>query len=217
MSNRRIVLVRHGESEEDIDPSIKSAVDDPAKLTAQGRLQAQAKAEELTPLLLGFSGHVLYHSPSVRVKETSQFFLSKLPPISPDRIFEDGRIRNLDWGSTNSDNVREVEAERYKVGVLNFHFPDGDHTPTYVGRIGSFCEEVVSKIIAEESVCALIFTHGFALRVIAKHFIGISNEDFRYLSNPGNCFTLIIDVEEGSGGLIMTPLSELPRVKFDID
>ena len=36
--------------------------------------------------------------------------------------------------------------------------------------------------------CVVIFTHGFALRAIVKHSLGINDEDFRFLQNPPNCY-----------------------------
>lgn len=89
MSTHKIMIVRHGESEEDQNPSIKSLVDDPAKLTPRGRIQAKEKLLELLPEYDGFSNYLVYHSPSARdngnCRNFPGLFTTDLLPISKRR------------------------------------------------------------------------------------------------------------------------------------
>lgn len=211
------MIVRHGESEEDQNPSIKSLVDDPAKLTPRGRIQAKEKLFELLPEYDGFSNYLVYHSPSARVRETAEIFLDYLQPIYCPLVKEEPSIRNLNWGKTTLENVKNIEAERYKVGVLNFQFPEGDHTPTYVRNIELFCAGLLVEFSKFDNVCTTIFTHGFAQRVIAKCLLGISNEEFRYLSNPKNCYSCVIDVKLESTSPVLLLREPLPTIKFNLD
>jgi len=60
--------------------------------------------------------------------------------------------------------------------------------------------------------CVIIFTHGFALRVIAKAFLHMSDEEFRYLSNPPNCYVATVNITK-SGIVLKEPL---PKIKSKI-
>ena len=123
-------------------------------------------------------------------------------------ISEVESIRNLNWGNTNHQNVKQISRERYDKGVLYFQFPNGDNTPTFVKNIGQF---VVDNVLGEPDDCIIIFTHGFALRVIAKFILGISDKEFRYLRNPKNCFSLVI--RKNINGVLI-PDYPLPRVSL---
>lgn len=217
MSKHKIVIMRHGESEEDKDPGVKSAVNDPARLTSFGREQVRQKACELLNEYSGFENFLVYHSGSVRVVETAEIFLSQSDIFAGVGMVIDPSIRNLDWGKTNQFNVREVEAERYRTGVLNFQFPGGDNTPDYVQRIASFCQRLIEQMSQFDNVCTTLFTHGFALRVIVKHLLGMSDDEFRYLSNPKNCFSCILEIDYSSRFPRIKIKTPLPRVEFLID
>jgi len=102
--------------------------------------------------------------------------------------------------------------ERYRVGVLYFQFPNGDNTPEFVREIEAFVSEILSHGVSRTCPkCIIIFTHGFALRVIAKAFLGISDEEFRYLRNPPNCYVASLTIKEGTPSID----EPLPRVSFD--
>lgn len=217
MKNRKIIILRHGESEEDKDPAIKSAVNDPAKLTPTGRLQVAEKLSKLLPEYSGFKSYQMYYSPSARVRETMEIFTGGLRSLYPLVVKEEKSIRNLDWGKTTAENVKQIESERYRVGVLNFQFPDGDHTPTYVRNIDSFCKTILGDMMGHDSVCTTLFTHGFAQRVIVKCLTGMSDEEFRYLANPGNCFSCIMDVGSNSETVEVRMREPFPRINFRID
>jgi len=163
------------------------------------------------------SAKLIYHSPSIRVKETAGIFIETLSKLHPLEVKEEAAIRNLDWGKTTIENVKEVESERYRVGVLNFQFPEGDHTPTYVRNIDSFCKNMLTSLLKHENACVTLFTHGFAQRVIVKCLTEMQDEDFRYLANPGNCFSYIIDIENTSGATKVNTRIPFPRINFSID
>ncbi len=217
MGNWKIIILRHGESEEDKNPNIKSAVNDPAKLTQKGRQQVEVKLSELMYEYNKTSTHLIYHSPSARVKETAGIFIEALSKLYPLEVKEEAAIRNLDWGKTTTENVREIERERYRVGVLNFQFPSGDHTPTYVRNIDLFCKNMLANMLKHEDACVTLFTHGFAQRVIVKCLTEMQDADFRYLANPGNCFSYIIDIENTSGVTKVKTRTPFPRINFSID
>lgn len=188
---KKIILVRHGQSLEDIDPTLHNIKNGKiAELTSTGKEQANQLGLNLRakiPLTENFS---VYMSPALRVQETWTILSNQIN--SPIEIVTDSRIRNLNWGNITSENRSSVEAQRYKSGVLNFTFPEGDHTPDYVSLLNDFIEKIITpcKVNDSEVGILLFITHGFALRVILKYLLDLNEKEFQWLSNPPNCYTI---------------------------
>jgi broad specificity phosphatase PhoE len=186
---KRIILVRHGQSLEDIDPTMHNIKSGRvAELTEIGRSQVNELGLSLQEKLKRSDKLLVYVSPALRAQETWAILSTQID--SSVKVQTDQRIRNLNWGNITLENRATVEAQRYETGVLNFTFPEGDHTPDYVNAINDFLESVVVPFKDKEfDVSTLFFiTHGFALRVILKYLLALSDKDFRWLRNPPNCY-----------------------------
>lgn len=187
MTLKNLLVLRHAESQEDVDFSAHSKEDKYIGITERGVRQAVSVAPLISNVLLQGRGFLVIASPCRRIEETLRnVFLgwSTAPQVSVD-----SRLRNLNWGSTNSENRLVIEKERYAAGVLEYSFPEGDSTPEYVKNLQFLLNNLLvdcEKTPYPESV--LIATHGFALRVIVKILLGMSNEEFRWLANPSNCY-----------------------------
>jgi broad specificity phosphatase PhoE len=182
-------MIRHAQSQEDVDPNVKNGRGDhQISITELGKRQASNTIKEIRRRLPARCSVQVYSSPSNRVLETARIVSSGFSDQESDIIIEP-RIRNLDWGNVTQENLKEIERERYKAGVLHYQFPGGDHSPTFVRQIGEFVDELLVKgriEIFPENV--IILTHGFAMRVITKFLLGMSDDDFRWISNPPNCY-----------------------------
>ncbi len=210
---RQVFLIRHAESGEDVNPNIRNEVsDNQISLTGIGVEQVNAMVERILPQLARYSRIKVFVSPSNRAVETLEAFISYFPDAEFD-VVNEPRIRNLDWGNTTIENVREIERQRYEVGVLYFQFPGGDNTPEFVQNIQRFVDELQAEgARADYPECVIMFMHGFALRLVAKAFLGMSDDAFRYLANPANCYVAVLDISE-SGVSLQEPL---PIVRFNI-
>ena len=210
---KRALLVRHAESEEDVDPTIRShIIDSRISVTAAGKKQVEELARKLRPSIKSCTSVRLIASVTNRALQTTQLFSSHFPQKKFDVVHDD-RIRSLNWGNVDETTIRQVERERYKVGVLYFQFPEGDDTKSFVKGIEDFVSDL--RLSGQEVTypeCLVIFTHGFALRVIAKAALGISDEDFRYLANPPNCYVATLNFSRGKFSLE----DPLPIVNFEI-
>lgn len=210
---KQVFLVRHAQSEEDVDPSMRNGTTDRRiSITTVGKRQALEAAEILSPKIFVYQRVKIITSPSNRANQTMSLFCSSFPLIDFDSSIEP-RIRNLNWGNVDENTVKAVEKERYRVGVLHFQFPQGDSTPDFVRGvedfIGELKEEGMSKNHPE---CAVIFTHGFALRIIVKAFLATTDEDFRFLANPPNCYVATLDRGESGEFILQEPF---PKVNFE--
>jgi len=210
---KKVFLVRHAQSEEDVDPNVRnSAHDTRISITSVGKQQVVQLVDAMTPKIGDYQRVKIITSPSTRADQTTFLFCSRFPTVTFDVVHEEC-IRNLNWGNVDETTMKEVEQERYRVGVLYFQFPGGDDTPKFVKKIEEFVARLLQDGLQHDHPkCVIIFTHGFALRVIAKAFLSMSDEEFRYLSNPPNCYVATINITQ-SGIDLEEPL---PRIKFKI-
>lgn len=190
MPLENIFVIRHGESEEDVSPDIKAVVKDPEiGLTPNGIKQVQESAEAIRGELAGFEKITLYVSPYKRTRQTAEIVMNTLKDDRMQMIMEPS-LRGLDWGNVTPENLKYIEQERYKVGVLHYHFPKGDKSPEYVGSIYDFVFRIIKEkhINNDKKECVIIIGHGFSLRVVVKAFTEMTDEDFRWIKNPSHAF-----------------------------
>lgn len=191
MALKSILLIRHTESLEDIDATLHNVTDELVSLTDNGRAQARNLGETWSVRFTTDTTLKVYLSTSNRAREAWDILSPYFPP--PQSIQVDERIRNLNWGNTTLENRSQIEVERYAAGVLNYQFPNGDNTPEYVNNIGQLVSKAVSGRKDESfPEYIVIVTHGFALRIIVRQLLHISNADFKWLRNPPNGYCLEI-------------------------
>lgn len=130
---RRIVLVRHGESEGNADDTVYEREPDHAlRLTPQGRGQAAEAGERLRELF-GEEAISAYVSPYRRTLQT--FRELRLDP-SRVRMREEPRLREQDWGNwQDRDDVRLQKAYRDAYGHFFYRFAQG--SPARTSTTGS--------------------------------------------------------------------------------
>lgn len=210
---KHILLIRHAQSQEDVNPNMKCrAQDQRISITSTGKKQVLELASSLRPIISAYERVRLITSGSTRVKHTAQLFERQFPS-SVFEISIEQCVRNLDWGNVDENTIQAVEAERYRVGVLYFQFPGGDNTPAFVSEIEAYVERLLREGLDSHAPdCVVIFTHGFALRLIAKALLKINDDDFRYLANPPNCYVASFKVN----GVQITIEQPLPCITFDL-
>ena len=207
MKAKRIIVIRHAESEEDISPNLNGErIDKEISITRNGKIQARNTVRRVLERVCSYDSVRIYSSPSNRAVETAQIIESGLRWVKADLLIEP-RIRNLNWGNTAPENIRHVEKERYEAGVLYYKFSGGDNSATFVGLIGCFISEILNHD-NESPEALVIVTHGFALRIIAKFLLQMSDEDFRWIKNPANCYIADFTVLESGENVIETPLEK---------
>ena len=183
-----VMVIRHGESEDDINPELKSLIGNAeVGLTEQGILQVEKIAEQIEADCRDFEKITLYVSPFKRAKETGEIILRKLNDRRISLVVEPS-LRALDMGNISNANQKEIEKERYEIGALKYKFKEGDDSSVYVSNIYDFVRRVITDkhINSTDKECLLIITHGFPFRVVVKAFTTMTDEDFRWIKNPPN-------------------------------
>src|SRR5215208_6099932 len=97
MKPKRIILIRHGQSEGNVDQSLFEFKPDYAlNLTDEGIEQAKQAGMEINAVI-GQEALQVYVSPYYRTRQTFQYIQESLHS-NVVKVFEDPRLREQDWG-----------------------------------------------------------------------------------------------------------------------
>ena len=140
MKPKRIILIRHGESEGNLDNSLYETTPDYAlKLTQQGIAQAKQAGREIKSII-GEESLYAYLSPFFRTRETFENIRESIE----NNIFkaiEDPRIREQDWGHLrHPDDNKEIIKARDDFSTFYFRIPDGESGADVYDRVTTFLD-----------------------------------------------------------------------------
>jgi broad specificity phosphatase PhoE len=187
MKPKRIILIRHGESEGNVDRLIyKSKPDYALALSENGIRQAREAGERLKKII-GNESAFFYVSPFWRTRETFENIATKL---DRDKISwtEEPRIREQEWGHLRSpEEGALIEKDRDQYGTFYFRIPDGESAADVYDRVSDFLGSLhrdFEKPDLPENV--VIITHGMAIRLFLMRWFHWTVEDFEIIANPFN-------------------------------
>ncbi|MGW8850175.1 histidine phosphatase family protein [Streptomyces xiamenensis] len=182
---RRIVLLRHGESQGNYDDSVYERIPDHAlELTEKGRHQAAEAGTRLREVFDG-EGVSAYVSPYRRTLQT--FHLLGLDPTLV-RVREEPRLREQDWGNwQDREDVRRQKRARDAYGHFFYRFAQGESGADVYDRVGAFLESLWRSFESpDHPPNVLLVTHGLTMRLFCMRWLHWSVAEFESLSNPGN-------------------------------
>lgn len=183
---KRIVLVRHGESQGNVDDTIYETDPDHAlSLTPRGRQQAAETGARLRAYL-GGEPITMYASPYVRVGETIEALDLGVPV---DEIRVEPRLREQDWA--NFQDPVDIAAQRKlrdEYGHFYYRFTHGESGSDVYDRVSTFLESLWRSFdtqdMADENL--VIVTHGLTMRLFCMRWFHWSVDYFEALNNPEN-------------------------------
>ena len=180
----RIILLRHGESEANIDPSILGhKPDNMVELTERGREQARAAGLRIKKLLgPAADGNspvaTVVLSPFERTQQTLCCLLETLGETAVREVHVDSRVREQEFG--NLQNLQEMEEDRAlaaKVGRFYYRRNNGESSADVYDRASDLWESLCSgysigtrfaprdqQAITSEDKTLIIVTHGLTMR-----------------------------------------------------
>lgn len=182
---QRIILVRHGESEGNIDDHIYETVPDHSlRMTERGRQQVIDAGRRLRELIADETLR-MWVSPYVRTQETAE-----LLDLDIDR--EDWRIeprlREQDWANFQDPvQIAEEKRLRNEYGHFWYRFTHGESGSDVYDRVSTFLESLHRSFEdpdMERNV--VIVTHGLTMRLFCMRWFRWSVEYFESISNPEN-------------------------------
>ena len=198
---RRLILIRHGESQGNVDKGCYQHIpDNLIQLTGQGREQAREAGRRLRELI-GDESVLFYVSPFLRSQQTFHI-ISESFREGQYRVREDPRIREQEWGNSQQPAaMADIMAERERVGRFFYRFQDGESGADVFDRVSSFMEsmfrEMGQDIPAQNMV---LVSHGLFMRLFLTRFYRWSVERFTHLANPHNGEFYVLEREDKFAG-----------------
>jgi broad specificity phosphatase PhoE len=207
MKPKRIILVRHGESEGNEDERLHASVPDYAtNLTPRGIMQSREAGKEIKKLI-GSESLYAYLSPYYRTRQTYQYIKECVEP-NVQRAFEDPRLREQDWGHLrHPDENEEIVQSRKSFSRFYYRIPDGESGADVYDRLSTFLETLYrdfEKPDYAENV--LIVTHGLSLRLFLMRWFHWSVEEFEILLSPKNGQLIVMERQTDGRYKLMSEL-----------
>ncbi|RDX69319.1 Phosphoglycerate mutase-like protein AT74, partial [Mucuna pruriens] len=205
---RRIILVRHGESEGNVDESVYTRIPDPKiSLTDKGRAQAEECGYRIKKMIQKDADQhwqvYFYVSPYRRTLQTLQSLARPFQRSTIAGFREEPRIREQDFGNFQNREKMRVEKELRKLyGRFFYRFPDGESAADVYDRITGFRETLRTDINIgryqppgkkKTEMNLIIVSHGLTLRVFLMRWYKWTVQQFEGLNNMGNGDMLVME------------------------
>lgn len=204
---KRILLVRHAQSQANVDLGHYETIPDYAfTITEKGETQA-LEAVKAIKNIIGDDKLVAYVSP---YRRTHMTFAGICQSIGDNVVtsYEEPRVREQDFGhfQTESEFVSAYR-QSVKYGRFYYRFGNGESIADVYARVSMFIETLHRESQqADFPETVLIVTHGIALRILAMVLQRETQEYFDSLQNPENCEVVILEPHpNGLGGEIFVP------------
>ena len=207
MKPKRIILVRHGESEGNADRYNYESIPDYAlNLTEKGKEQALKAGDKIRDII-GRQSINSYISPYYRTRQTFAGIESAIKN-NLTTIYEDPRLRELDWGHLrHPDDNESIIRERNEYGIFYYRIKDGESGADVYDRVSTFLETIYRDFRKEDyAENTLIVTHGMTLRIFLMRWFHWSVEEFENIRNPGNCQVVVMEKDQNNMYQLITDL-----------
>ncbi|XP_043722677.1 phosphoglycerate mutase-like protein AT74 [Telopea speciosissima] len=211
---KRIILVRHGESEGNLDGTAYTTTpDNQIPLTPHGIEQARLAGERIRRVVSndGRSQNwkvYFYVSPYQRTRSTLREIGRSFPRNRILGVREECRVREQDFGNFQvEERMKATKSAREKFGRFFFRFPEGESAADVFDRLSSFLESLwrdidMKRLVhhrrCDDEINLVIVSHGLALRVFLMKWFKWTVEQFENLNNLCNCESRVIQL--GAGG-----------------
>jgi broad specificity phosphatase PhoE len=200
MKPHRIILVRHGESEGNLDRNTYAEKQDyKLLLTPAGEKQAAEAGKKLKEII-GNERTLFYISPLWRTRMTFEY-LAKDFDREMYRWKEDPRLREQEWGHFRDLKANiQIDAERNKFGTFYYRIKDGESCADVYDRVSDFMHSLYrdfEKPYFPQNV--VIVTHGMTLRLFLMRWFHWTVEEFETLRNPRNAEIIVMEQEALTG------------------
>jgi probable phosphoglycerate mutase len=192
---RRLLLVRHGETDWNREGRFQGQIDIP--LNPRGTSQARAARDFLAPVTI----HRAYTSTMARPRQTAEVILEEHPRVpltSTGGLVEIGHGR---WEGRLEEEIAATWPELLAAWKREPHtvtMPDGETLQQVWDRSVATWRTIVRGLAAEET--ALVVAHDAVNKTILCDLLGLSPADI-WMVKQGNGGVSVIDYPRGPGGL----------------
>jgi len=209
MKPKRIILIRHGESEGNVNKRIYNQKPDfSLLLTDKGKQQAKA-AGNLVKEMLGDEKIKFYVSPLFRTRQTFKHICESFPDTQY-QWQEEPRLREQEWGHLRSmEECIEIEKQRDNYGTFYFRIPDGESAADVYDRVSDFFNTLYRDFEKKDyPPNAVMVTHGMSIRLFLMRWFHFTVEEFELIANPHNCAMIVMELQDSGKYLLAAPLNK---------
>jgi len=190
-SKKRIILVRHGETDWNKQGRFQGQIDIP--LNKNGKSQAKAASEFLKEHLI----HKAFSSSLSRPKETAQIILNEHPGI---KISLKDNLKEIGHGQWEGKLESEIKSDwpdllkEWKISPEKVQMPEGENIIEVSTRSIIGWNEICKDLKNDET--ALVVAHDAVNKTILCHLLGLMPSKI-WMIKQGNGGITIIDLGEG--------------------
>jgi broad specificity phosphatase PhoE len=192
-----IYVIRHGESEHNVDRSkMAHTHDSQHSLTELGQLQVQKTAEFMKTRVNEKT--VFYCSPYLRTIQTANAIHSQLPEGVP--FFENPLIREWEFGNLYDFNHRTPEAKKeFKAaGQFYFRYQNGESLADVYLRATMFMNTVIERVKKQQRYeNVVIVTHAAFIQMLLTHLMNWPIESLANFKPVENASVIQIHETDG--------------------
>ena len=195
MTPNRIILLRHGESEANVDPAVYARVPDwRIALTANGVEQAREAGRKIAGLIGGETFGV-FSSPYVRTEQTKNAMLEGMGR-EPVFDYQDPCLREQEYGNMPPTDENNANREfRKKFGYFFYRFPNGESCADVYDRMALFLDTLYRRF--DRPNCPeniIIVSHGTAIKCFLARWYHWDVDYFESLGQLSNCHIVLMEL-----------------------
>jgi len=198
MKPKQIVIIRHGQSQANIDKGVyEHTPDHLVNLTELGKEQCIKTGVKLNELLAN-KNVTVWSSPYNRARQTTELIASELK--SNIKYKEDPRLREQDWGNFyTEDEARLKYEDRKRHSYFFYRIENGESGADVYDRISTFLETLYRDFSQDNWTDSLVIsTHGITALVFLMRYFHWSYEQYEEAEKFFNCGFVVLELDEES-------------------
>jgi len=197
----RIFLIRHGESQANVDLTLCARMpDSQVELTEKGHQQAIAAGEKLHSII-GKESMYVYMSPYRRSRQTWENIRKAFTPLQILTQRQDPRLREQEYGNIADLQKRPHELEQQKhVGEFFYRFKCGESGADVYDRASLFLDTLFREMDNghhDPTQNIVIISHGLFMRLFLMRYFRWNVEDLEHYKQFGNCEICELKIADG--------------------
>eukprot|EP00929_Paragymnodinium_shiwhaense_P101690 TRINITY_DN64851_c0_g1_i1.p1 TRINITY_DN64851_c0_g1~~TRINITY_DN64851_c0_g1_i1.p1 ORF type:complete len:332 (-),score=70.50 TRINITY_DN64851_c0_g1_i1:153-1148(-) len=190
---KRFILVRHGESQANVDRTITQTVPDNAlHLTEKGRQQA-LECGEMLKGVIGDETVKFIVSPYTRTRETLNGIAAAFGGVKKCCWIEEPRLREMDYGNFDKPDMEKLHEEKKTFGAFFYRFPEGEAPSDVYDRASSFLETLYRMWEHPKEDNYVVVAHGTMILVFMMRFFQLKVDQYYSLASLKNCECIVLE------------------------
>lgn len=206
MKPQKIILIRHGESQGNVNKFLYAKVPDYAiYLTENGKAQARDVGQYLANNIE--FNYACYYSPYFRARQTMDIATAEI--VNNHCVFkkEEVRIREQEYSGKLRTGRHDDDKEREAYGKFFYRMDGGESGADVYDRISDFINALHRDFRKENFPSnILIFGHGMGHRIFLMRWLHAHVEDFERWKNMPNCGTYTLELQKEGKYMLTTPI-----------